>query len=271
MSVGGWFLPLDIKKTVQPPLWQACLPSGENGFATQDAQVLSALVAVPAGTYDLPSHTSGLFSFLNPYNMKTILIKNGFFIQERQVAYALFEEYAYYVENLPQGEEKKRRQPHLGLLWNRGAKATPATVQGISWEAAMDYRGWLRQKTGCDYNIPSREEWVAAIIHLYSTGEPVPKLGSHFGQTPLGNLLRGGQEWTRSPCAMGYYLVGEDNWVTEYGTSQAVCMPPLFSVAGFRLTLNPAKRQENPPLPSSSMEQEGGMTEPADQNRETNP
>ena len=269
IAAGIWLLPLVTKKPDQTPAWQACLPQEKNGFAKLDEHMQPTLMAIPAGTYDLPSQTSRLFSFLNPYNIGTITIKNTIFMQEQKVSHALFGQYADFVENLPPGEEKDRRKNHIGLLWNKG-ETTQTSVQGISWDAATDFSNWLSQKTGCDYNIPSSEEWAAAIIHLYSTGEQVPKPGNNFSPTPMKSLLRGGREWTLSPCAMGYFLVGEDNWIAGPGSNQATCMPPLFSIAGFRVVLNPAKPKANTNLSSPPIEQEGDIVEPADQTRETN-
>lgn len=242
-AVVGWYLVFSFEVQEPPSPWRTCLLE-ESSLVTAGEKTEPAMIKIPAGTYPMPHHTSRLSLFLKPYNMETITIDSTFLLQEQKVTYRQFKRYADFVKNLSPGEEKERRQLHLGLLWKRQTSATSA-VQGVSWEAAVDYSHWLSQKTGCHYTIPSRKEWAAAIIHLYNTGEDLPKPNSTFGLTPLKSLLRDGREWTRSSCAMGYYLVGEDNWVSEFNSNQAVCMPPLFSVSGFRVALDPNKHLES--------------------------
>ena len=250
---GGWYLVTTKEEQERLPAWQACLLEEKNSFASPDEQMQPSLMVIPAGTYVLPSRSSGLYAFLEPYGMEIITIEEPFLMQDQKMNRRFFEQYADFVESIPSEEEKEQHQSHLGLLWNReGENST--TVHGLSWEAATDFSRWLSQKTGCEYNIPSREQWAAAIIHLYGTGEQVPKPGDDFSSTPLTDLLRGGREWTRSPCDMGYYLVGEEKWVSGAEKNQAICMPALFSIAGFRVVLSSTQPQEDVLIPFSSDE-----------------
>lgn len=247
---GWWFFQQPVvRKTDHSVSWQACLLPSTKTAESEQEPMQPLLMEVPAGTYNLPAQTSGLFVYLEPYQVDRVVIKNDFLIQKQVMPRAVFAQYARFVEQLPAGEEKEQRQAHLGLLWNR-AESTATAVQGLSWEGVMDFRDWLRQKTGCDYDLPAREEWLAAVLHLYNSGEQVPKAGDSYNPSPLDSLLRGGREWTRSSCTMGYYLVGEDKWVNGSSSNHAVCMPPLFTVAGFRLILNPLQQQEPSPPPS---------------------
>ena len=239
LLVGAWLFLSSDKKIEPAPSWQACIPQKSHGFSENKESHELTFLTVPAGTYDMPSPHSGLFPLLRPYAMKTVLIDQTFMIQEQLIPHALFTQYARFVEKLSDGDDKTDRQARIGLLWNRITRTTPSAY-AISWEAAVDFSDWLSKKTGCAYTLPSREQWLAAIIWLYNSGEPAPRLGNTVRSTPMEQMLRSGREWTRSDCATGYYLVGADNWVTEPETDQTVCMPPLVAMAGFRVVLNPA-------------------------------
>lgn len=206
----------------------SCLLPEEDSFT---------LTQIPAGTYPLPTPTSGLYPFTRLHRLETIVIDTPFQIQEHPVSRALFKRYADSIAGSPDGEEKERRLAHLGHFWNRET-AVPV-VKGVSLEAAMDFGRWLSQRTGCTYEVPSREEWLATLVHHFNSGAPLPKPGDAFDATPLKSLLQGGNEWTRSPCALGYYLVGEEDWGVESKAKGPVCMPGMFAVAGFRLVARP--------------------------------
>ncbi len=207
---------------------QTCLPSDQAAFT---------LAEIPAGRYALPTPTSGLYPFTRTHQMEHIVIDAPFLLQERPVSQALFKQYAEAVASRADGEEKERLSSHLGLAWNR--ETATSVVKGVSLEAAIDFGQWLSQKTGCSYAVPSREEWLATVIHLFNSGAPLPKSSDAFDATPLKSLLQGGSEWTRSPCALGHYLVGEEDWGVESKSKEPVCMPAMFAVAGFRVVLHP--------------------------------
>ncbi len=220
---------------------QTCLPAEQQKQLSQQ-QMDFSLAPIPVGSYNLPTPTSGLYPFMHFHHLETIVIDDPVAIQEQPVTRTLFKQYADFIENQPPGEEKERLLSHLGLSWNQGEAGSPA-VKGVSLEAALDFSQWLSQKTGCVYEIPSREEWAAAIIHGYNSGVPLPNPTDSFDSTPLKSLLQGGSEWTRSSCAVGNYLVGEEDWGTESKGSQPICMPGLFAVAGFRVVLHPARQR----------------------------
>ncbi|MEO5339639.1 MAG: SUMF1/EgtB/PvdO family nonheme iron enzyme [Magnetococcus sp. MYC-9] len=219
--------------------WKACLP-GSAGPSTSPKSPF-VLHPVPAGAYALPTPTSGLHPFTRHHKLDTIQVETAFLMQEQPVSQALFKEYAESIARMPTGEEKERLLSRLGQFWSRGENTAPA-VKGISLEAATDFSHWLSQQTGCSYEVPSREEWAAAVIHLYNSGSPLPKPSDSFDANPLRSLLQGGGEWTRSPCPLGFYLVGGEDWGVEAQDSQPSCMPALFSVAGFRVVLHPDRR-----------------------------
>jgi hypothetical protein len=204
-----------------------------------------AMLTIPAGRYALPAANSPLHPFLNPQRLGDVHLPESILIQEQPVSSTLFKQYVEAVEGMPDGEEKEEKRSHIGMFWNKKESVSPA-VRGISLEAALDFNRWLSQKTGCDFQIPSREEWAAAVIHLFQSGVSLPKPSDGFDATPLKSLLQGGSEWTRSPCPMGYYLVGEEDWGATIRDGHPSCMPNLFSVAGFRTVIHPA--QANKPV-----------------------
>ncbi|MBF0096732.1 MAG: hypothetical protein HQM04_09955 [Magnetococcales bacterium] len=202
-----------------------------------------AMLRIPAGRYELPAANSPLHPFLNPQRLGEVSLSAPILIQEQPVSSTLFKQYVEAVEGMPDGEEKEEKRSHIGMFWNKKESVSPA-VRGISLEAALDFNRWLSQKTGCDFQIPSREEWAATVIHLFHSGVSLPKPSDGFDATPLKSLLQGGSEWTRSPCPMGFYLVGEEDWGATIRDGHPSCMPNLFSVAGFRTVLHPAQSDE---------------------------
>ncbi len=198
------------------------------------------MLTIPAGRYELPAANSPLHPFLPSHRLSEIVLPEPVLIQEQAVSIALFKQYVDAVEQMPSGEEKEEKLAHIGMFWNKKESVSPA-VRGVSLEAAMDFSRWLAQQTHCHFQIPSREEWAAAIIHLFQSGVPLPKPSDGFDATPLKSLLQGGNEWTRSPCPVGYYLVGEEDWGAGMRDGQPSCIPNLFSVAGFRMVIHPAR------------------------------
>ncbi|WP_130470246.1 SUMF1/EgtB/PvdO family nonheme iron enzyme [Candidatus Magnetaquicoccus inordinatus] len=197
------------------------------------------MLTIPAGQYELPLPASPLYPFLHPQRLGSIVLPEAILLQEQPVSSSVFKQYVEDVGKMPDGEAKEERLSHIGMFWNKKESVSPA-VRGISLEAAMDFNRWLSEKTGCEFQIPSREEWAAAVIHLFQSGVSLPKPSDGFDATPLKSLLQGGSEWTRSTCPMGYYLVGEEDWGATIRDGHPSCMPNLFSVAGFRTVIHPA-------------------------------
>ncbi|MEO5348259.1 MAG: SUMF1/EgtB/PvdO family nonheme iron enzyme [Magnetococcus sp. YQC-3] len=231
LTTDGWDTSLrgnPLKQVQVGATAQSCQPSDQSAFT---------LLEIPAGRYALPTPTSGLYPFTRTHQMEHVVINTPFLIQERPVSRALFKQYAEAVASSADGEEKERLSSHLGPAWNR--ETAGSVVKGVSLEAAIDFGQWLSQKSGCSYAVPSREEWLATVVHLFNSGAPLPKSSDAFDATPLKSLLQGGSEWTRSPCALGHYLVGEEDWGVESKSREPVCMPAMFAVAGFRVVLHP--------------------------------
>jgi hypothetical protein len=222
----GWVVMSLIQEPETVVSWQSCL------IEEQDGSLYPVMEQIPAGVYELPVSVIG-----NSRGMSAE-ITAPFLVQSEEVTLQQFKKYAKYIESLPAGEEKDRLMVRLGVQWQKGENPS-SSIKAISWEGAWDYTRWLGQKTGCFYDIPSQDEWVATVSHLQSRDDirldsTVPPTG------PLKNLLWGVREWSRSRCASGYYLLGRDDLTASSIEEQASCMPAMFSIAGFRLVMNPA-------------------------------
>ncbi len=227
----GWFFMSNLGQQ-QPPqtlLWRTCL------LEQADGTLQPEMISIPANSYTLSKESTDIAPFLEPQNLTNVVIEQPFLIQSQEVSRTFFEQYATFLENMTDAKEKERLQTRLGLNWKQG-DANSTRIHSISWEAAWDFSNWLSQRSGCHYDIPSREEWAAAIMHLKQTEK---QKDTKDPLNPLHALLRGNREWTRSECDMGHYLVGAEEWIALADAGQTVCMPSLFSVAGFRVVLTP--------------------------------
>lgn len=225
-------LPLPHKESPPSTPWQSCLVALEGG------SYYPSLLKIPANTYQFPALGTTLSAFLHLANGQDMVTAAPFLIQAQEVTLDEFKKYAQFVEHLADAKEKDRLKTRLGLQWERGDQQS-SSVSGVSWEAAQDYAQWLSQRTGCTYDLPSKDQWAAAAIFLHSQTN-VPLDGANMPEGPLKNLLWGVREWSRSPCETGYYLLGEDDWTMPSKDSKDICMPAMFSVAGFRLVLSVA-------------------------------
>ncbi|MBF0270495.1 MAG: SUMF1/EgtB/PvdO family nonheme iron enzyme [Magnetococcales bacterium] len=224
------------KPTSQALSWQPCLSKWPDGTLYPD------LLPVPAGEYRLHANSQEIKPFLAPHGLNKIQIKEPFLIEKNEVTLKAFRRYVAVVDKMSAGADKERLKAHIGLHWNKDESET-TPVKGISWEAAWDYTDWLGRETGCAYGLPSREQWGAAVLLLDGAKETASKAGILSGES-LKRLLWGVREWTVTPCAGGYYLVGEDDFVPLPEVRSATCMPAMLSVAGFRVVLKAAASQD---------------------------
>ncbi|GAB0056390.1 hypothetical protein SIID45300_00696 [Candidatus Magnetaquicoccaceae bacterium FCR-1] len=211
------------------PTWQSCLIAPPEGGSYPN------LLPVPAGEYRLRNNSQELKPFLAPHGLSKIQIKEPFLIEKHEVTLKAFRRYLAAVEKMPAGAERDRLKAHIGMHWNKD-EAETASVKGLSWEAAQDYAEWLGRQTGCAYALPTREQWGAAALLLDGARETVSKAGVLSSES-LRRLLWGVREWSATPCAGGYFIVGEDDFVPLPEVRSATCMPAMLSVAGFRVVL----------------------------------
>ncbi|MBF0181553.1 MAG: SUMF1/EgtB/PvdO family nonheme iron enzyme [Magnetococcales bacterium] len=210
--------------------WQSCLTQWPDGTLYPD------LIPVPTGDYQLSDTFQEHKAFLAPHGLHKIAIREPFLIEQREVTSKAFRHYVEFVNRMPDGASKERLQSHIGIHWNK-EESDNGPVKGVSWEAAWDYADWLGQQTGCAYTLPSREQWGATVLMLDAQRK---QSGDSPENETLKRLLWGVREWTSTPCAGGYYLVGEDDLVPLPEVRAATCLPSMLSVAGFRVAIRTA-------------------------------
>lgn len=238
----GWLFMSSLEQAPPSQAWRACL------IELPDGAMHPEMTVIPADRYALSDNRSAIAPFLKPQRLSEVVIDRPFLIQNQKISRALFEEYVDFVEKLPDPNERERLETRMGVTW-KSEENNATLIQGISWEAAWDFSNWLSQRTGCRYEVPSREEWAAAVIHLHSQRTGDVDIRNDAGQ--LRSLLWENREWTRSECPMGHYLVGAEEWIGQESAGQEVCMPSLFAVAGFRMVLTPSAAAHAAPAGNS--------------------
>ncbi|MBF0154008.1 MAG: SUMF1/EgtB/PvdO family nonheme iron enzyme [Magnetococcales bacterium] len=246
-----------------PPGAQACQLHDKEGSSAPE------MIEIPDGEYNLArsSLAPHVQASLVAADLSRILVKKPYLIQVHAVSQEEFARYEAHVQALAEGEEKNRLLVQIGMHWKKvstevaekpklisalfgGKTRTP--LQSISWEAAQGYAEWMGGRSGCPYHLPSREEWAAALMYLH--GELQPKRQDVAGAGRY-DLLLGVREWTRSPCAGGYFLAGGDAARTGEGMIAGQCMPAMVSIAGFRMVLKrngvPDRQSGPSPRPAS--------------------
>ncbi len=223
----GWGIMSLFDEADAPITWQSCL------IERHDGSVYPDMMEIPTGKYQFSTALYGGGEDI----LMTAGIKAPFLIQKEEVKLADFKKYADYVNGLAPSPEKDRLMMRLGVGWQKG-NPNGSSVNAVSWEGARDYAHWLGQQTGCSYDIPSQEEWVATVSHLHARDDvelksTIPPIG------PMRNLLWGVREWSRSRCQGGYYLLGRDDLTASAHENETVCMPAMFAIAGFRVVMNP--------------------------------
>lgn len=234
----GWGLLSLIQPEDTRVPWAACLED------QQDGGMYPTLVEIPAGTYEIPKEAGILPVLASLFKEPDIVLENGFFVQHREVDLDQFKKYVEEIDRTQDFAERERLRLRIGSHWNYN-DAQDSLVRHVSWEGAWDYAQWLSKKTGCDYKLPSREEWAAAAIFLAKQGV-VKSSVSVNADGVLKSLLWGAAEWSRSSCPGGYFLLGENDWMAPADEQREVCMPAILSMAGFRLVLDPASVSKEP-------------------------
>jgi formylglycine-generating enzyme required for sulfatase activity len=145
---------------------------------------------------------------------------------------------------------KQDKNDHL-YEWYRNDDTCPVT--NISWEAANAYAKWLSKKTSYVYQLPSRNQWMAACIKFIKTTKTAHVRNNSFGTQKLFcqcdaskmNFLLGNvSEWSSdsNQCSSGYFHVLGEDYLTlrKYIEQRTVatkwpCFKTPYQNIGFRL------------------------------------
>ncbi|MBF0109998.1 MAG: SUMF1/EgtB/PvdO family nonheme iron enzyme [Magnetococcales bacterium] len=232
---------------LQPPTpgisWQACLEQQQN------APLYPTLIEIPAGTFEIPKESSTLTPFMKFHDRPDIVLEHPLLLQSREVDREQFKRYVEEIENIQDFEERQRRKLRIGTHWDHN-DVQDSSVRHLSWEGATDYAQWFSRKTGCDYRLPTREEWAAAVLHAASQGQKT-LMNAVDAEGLAKNLLFGAREWSQTSCADGFLLLGGDDWTASADEQQEICMSPMLAMGGFRLVLNPSSIP-NPARPTAN-------------------
>jgi formylglycine-generating enzyme required for sulfatase activity len=132
------------RQATAPPRVDAPRSVIKAGDVLRDCSECPELVVVPAGEFEMGSND---FDFEKPIHLVTIV--RTFAIGRREVT---FEEWDQCVAA---GGCKHRPD-------DRGQGRGERPVTDVSWRDAVTYAGWISQKTGQKYRLPSEAEWEYA-------------------------------------------------------------------------------------------------------------
>lgn len=169
----------------------------------------SEMVSVPKREYRIEKENSHLTPYLHFLNEgESITIDKLFCIQKGEVTVG---EFQHYIKSL-----NYPTMQQLGLTtWkkNHEGQSDDYPAFSISWEAAMGYIEWMNRHPSCKLQLPSRNQWAAAVIHYAESqslqqGDTLQMVHKTLAEPEylLGNL----REWSEDSCANGHFLLGED-------------------------------------------------------------
>lgn len=167
-----------------------------------------------------------------------MIIDKKFLIQTGEVTVA---EFRRFVKSL-----SKKERESLGKSWEQDDEnelyPDNFPVSNVSLDIANQYAKWLSKQTGCNLQLPTYEQWAAAVI-VYRENQTrqlleLQPINIH-NQMPDYLLFNRG-EWSRTPCnydggeilTLGYDH--EPNYsITDFARPR--CDPDWDNSIGFRL------------------------------------
>lgn len=194
------------------------------------------LVKVPRKDYSVPGKYRPWTVLGGAY---TVQIKKDFHIMDRELT----------VGNVNSlfGRGARKLLDHWpeGSRWLEGPADSP--VQNVSEAAIVEIAGKLSDISGCTYELPTHDQWLAALS-VFGDGDPVfgeedpasdalqTRTGPPDGRTVhdlLGNL----REWVRdAPGSDGICLVGEDyRTPRSKAADEPICNKAPYELGGIRL------------------------------------
>lgn len=205
---------------------------------------ISSLIDVPPTNCLLHPGTE-LSNWLNRGKSTNVYTNESFEIMEHEVTTGEFRDYFVSLS--------QKRRDRIGYLW-MGTTDKPnreeQPVSMIKWRAASDYAIYLSSKTGSKFELPRRQQWMAACVKYAQPSKALtgPYAGEIFHLSDAKKnadycLLGCLREWSSEECttpsgAAGHYILGED-YMTDRAlkAGEPLCHAddqPLESI-GFRL------------------------------------
>ncbi|MEG3638528.1 SUMF1/EgtB/PvdO family nonheme iron enzyme [Magnetococcus sp. PR-3] len=207
------------------------------------------MMVIPSGAHRITGVESSheAVRVLKAQSLDSVNLESEVWMMPLEVSIQQFKRYVDYVQKMKDRAARQSKLDQIGLLWNRTdpkakvggvyARGENQPVRGVAHDTAAAYAQWMADQSGCRVRLPTREEWAAAVMDRFNALAQVNNPAED--ELRLESLLRGVREWSGSSCAMGYHLLGQDDWTGVQHMGGTVCMPASLSVAGFRLIIEP--------------------------------
>ncbi|MGV0034841.1 MAG: formylglycine-generating enzyme family protein [Candidatus Azotimanducaceae bacterium WSBS_2022_MAG_OTU7] len=135
------------------------------GSLFKDCDVCPEMVVIPAGQFQMGSNRH------NEKPVHTVTIAKPFAMAKTEVTFAEYDAFAQATNRALAGDDG----------WGRGSRP----VINVDWEGATAYAGWLSDKTGKVYRLPSESEWEyaarAGSTTKYSWGDSINCSQARYG------------------------------------------------------------------------------------------
>jgi hypothetical protein len=195
------------------------------------------MAPVSSGTYDIEDYPS-VTTFLASIGKAQIIIEKDFLIQTGEVTVA---EFRRFVES---GWLSQDEIENLGTAWEDGkdehdkSYRDNSPVSRVPWEIANQYAQWMSKQTGCHLQLPTQEQWAAAVMSYPDQTKQLSRLQDVDTQkkTP-DHLLFNREEWSITPCKGKYYKTLGYNYYGIYNNIYKLRCSSLSGsmFVGFRL------------------------------------
>ncbi len=120
-------------------------------------------------------------------------------------------------------------------------------LSSVEWTDAQKFAQRLADISGCQFRLPTHEQWLAAVIEyakpeeaiLASTSTEKPVARNELPDGQVSDLLGNLREWSRESCkGKGHFLLGEDYLTKfEHKEGEPLCRSRTTKTIGFRLVL----------------------------------
>lgn len=192
------------------------------------------MVELRSGQYEQPAY---LKRYFGKFTRNSVSIGRNYYIQANEVTVGDFNKYFNTLDTA--------LKTRIGDSWQKDlhGKLYPENrpIDNVNQIQALAYAKWLSARTGFNFQLPSVDQWLAAVsVHA----EKRPVLNSVDNKpemvvsTEIGNLIGNHREWSSQNCAdNSFYLLGEDYFSgnKQYGEFPCVSATEKIPATGFRL------------------------------------